>query len=263
MKAYCLASSSSGNCFILDFEIKGCHNLIMIECGIPLTQIYRKCNEFGIRFADIKLCLITHAHSDHSRSAKDLQRLNIPIFAHKATLQALNIVGSIILPNEPKNLLNGLYLMGFEVEHDIEGALGFIIKTANETVIFVNDSKYWKTNLINFKPNYVFIECNYDNKVVYAQYHLLKKQLSTPQIYKDSELKEMRVEVKQHERNINSHMSLKGTIRNLKTLNLRYCKSIFLMHLSDSYANEYKMKNEISSTFGIKTYVCGKNGGIK
>lgn len=263
MKAYCLASSSSGNCFILDFEIKGCHNLIMIECGIPLSQIYKKCNEFKINLADVKACLITHAHNDHCKSAKDLQRLNIPIFAHKRTLQAISCKGNDFILNEPKQVLNGLFVMAFEVEHDIEGAIGFVIKTAEETVIFVNDSKYWKTNLINFKPDYVFIECNYDNAMVYAQYHELKKKLATPELYDDDELKEMRTKIKQHERNINAHMSLKGSIRNLKTLNLRHCKTIFLMHLSDRYANEYKMKNEIMSTFGIRTYACGKNGGIK
>lgn len=260
MKAYCLASSSQGNCYILDFEIKGYHNLIMVECGIPYSLILKKCNEFGISLANVKACLITHAHNDHCKSAKDLSRLNIPIFAHKSTLEKILVKGNDFISNEPKQVLNGLYVMSFEVEHDIEGAVGFVIKTANETVIFVNDCKYWKTNLINFKPDYVFIECNYDNAIVYAQYYDLKKQIAT---LNGKSLEEAKIKIKQHERNINSHMSLKGTIKNLKKLNLKNCKAIFLMHLSDRYANEYKIKNEIKDCFAIKTYVCGKNGGIK
>ena len=84
MKAYCLASSSQGNCFVLDFEIKGCHNLIMIECGIPITQIYKKCNEFKINLADVKACLITHAHNDHTSGLKVLlKHSDFKIYANK------------------------------------------------------------------------------------------------------------------------------------------------------------------------------------
>ena len=65
------------------------------------------------------------------------------------------------------------------------------------------------------------------------------------------------------DRNIKSHASLRGTERGLSMMNLSNCKAIFLTHLSDRYANEYKMKNEIQAMFGAKTYVCGRKGGIK
>ena len=76
MKAECLASSSSGNCFILDFDVNGDTARIMVECGISIKDIYSKCNKLGIMVSSIQVCLITHAHSDHSKSAKNIENLN-------------------------------------------------------------------------------------------------------------------------------------------------------------------------------------------
>lgn len=212
--------------------------------------------------SSIQACLITHAHKDHCISASQLQQRGMPLFASKDTLEKLKLEGNELVPLEPKRVLNGLFVMGFEVKHDIEGALGFIIKTKDECVFFANDHKKWEDNLSSFKPNYVFIECNYDHKTVYAQYGELKKQRKELKD-NDQDTKEVDIKLQQHERNINSHCSLAGTIRGLEKLNLSKTICIFLMHLSDRYANEYVMKNTIQNKFKIKTLVCNKNGGEK
>lgn len=262
MKAYCLASSSAGNCFILDFDIEGVSTKVMIECGIPLTTIYSKCNELGIDFSEIQACLITHAHQDHCKSAKDLYKRKVPLFAHFKTFEALSIKGQGIMPKQKFRIANGLFGMAFDVEHDIEGSVGYILKTDNECVIFIIDHKRFKSNLTHLKPDYVFIECNYDHKVVYPQYYELQKRKEVL-LPDDEERREINVKLKQMERNINSHASISSTEKGLAKMDLSNCKAIFLTHLSDRYANEYKMKNEIQSIFKVKTYVCGKNGGVK
>ena len=262
MKAICLASSSQGNCFIFEFMVEGKPIKLMCECGLPLKTIYQKCNENGIALNEVVGCLITHSHQDHCKSAKELKRLNIPLFASKPTLEALNIKGNVIEPKQIFRVANGLFGMAFNVEHDVEGSVGFIIKTKDECVIFIIDHKRFTTNISHFKPDYVFIECNYDHKVVYPQYHELqnrKEELA----FEDEERHEINVKLKQMERNINSHASINSTKKGLAKMNLSNCKAIFLTHLSDRYANEYKMKNEIQALFGIKTYVCGKKGNIK
>lgn len=234
----------------------------MVECGISIGEIRRKLGELGIMLSSIKACLITHAHGDHCKSAKDIQRSGIPLFASKETLEQVSCQGSELIPLEPKRVLNGLFVMGFEVKHDIDGALGFIIKTKDECVFFANDHKKWEDNLSNFRPNYVFIECNYDHKTVYAQYGELQKERKLLK-QNNQNTREVDIKLQQHERNINSHCSLAGTIRGLEKLNLSKTICIFLMHLSDRYANEYLMKNTIQDKFRIKTYVCKKLGGIK
>lgn len=262
MKAYCLASSSAGNSFILDFEIEGVSTKVMIECGLPLSQIYSKCSENGIKLSEVVGCLITHSHQDHCKSARELSRLNIPLFASKGTLEAISCKGNVIEPKQKFRVANGLFGMCFNVEHDVEGSVGFILKTASECVIFIIDHKRFTTNISHFKPDYVFIECNYDHKVVYPQYHELQKRKEDLG-FDDDERREINVKLKQMERNINSHASLRGTEKGLAKMDLSNCKAIFLTHLSDRYANEYKMKSEIQAMFGIKTYVCKKQGGIK
>ena len=260
MRAICLASSSHGNCYVLEFEVKGVPTRIMVECGIPMATIYSRLIHNNIEIGTIKACLITHAHGDHSKSARDINRAGIPIFASVPTLTALNIDGTALKNETIQKVTDGIFVMPFDVEHDCEGSLGFVIKTSEETVIFVNDHKKWNINLINFKPDYVFIECNYDHKVVYAQYNSLKKELSTAS---GGDYVEIKTKIAQHERNLNSHCSLNGTIKGLQKLNLNHCKAIFLMHLSDRYANEYRMKNEVQLKTQVLTYVCGKDGGIK
>ena len=234
----------------------------MIECGISIKDIYYKLNEKGIMLSSIKACLITHAHQDHCKCADKIESLGIPLFASKNTLEKISCSGHELILEKPNRVLNGLFVMPFEVEHDIEGAVGFVIKTKTECVIFVNDHKKWNCNLINFKPDYVFIECNYNHTMVYAQVGELKKYKKEHKLT-DAELREVNIKLAQHERNLNSHCSLNGTIKGLEKLNLSRCKSIFLMHLSDRYANEYLMKNEVQSKFLIRTYVCRKDGGIK
>lgn len=262
MKAYCLASSSSGNSFILDFDVGGVSTKIMIEAGIPLSQIFQKCNELGIELSDIKGCLITHSHQDHCKSAKELARLNIPLFATKPTLEAISVKGNVIEPKSKFRVANGLFGMCFNVEHDVEGSVGFILKTETECVIFIIDHKRFATNISHLKPDYVFIECNYDHRVVYPQYYELTNRKNELAV-EDEERHEINVKLKQMERNINSHASINSTKKGLAKMNLSNCKAIFLTHLSDRYANEYKMKNEIQAMFGVKTYVCGKGGTIK
>lgn len=212
--------------------------------------------------SSVQACLITHGHQDHCKSASKLSSLNIPIYSSKGTLEQLNCKGNELILEKPNRVLNGLFVMPFAVEHDSNGSVGFVIKTAEECVIFVNDHKRWTCDLSNFKPDYVFIECNYNHKMVYAQLNELYKYKKENNL-SDAMLLEINTKIAQHERNIDSHCSLHGTIKGLEKLNLSKCKAIFLMHLSDRYANEYLMKNEIQDKFLIKTYACKKNGGIK
>jgi phosphoribosyl 1,2-cyclic phosphodiesterase len=264
MKCYCLASSSAGNCYLLEFDIDGIPTRIMVECGIPLKDIYSRASKYNIDLSSIKCCLITHAHGDHSKAARDMNRLNIPLYAHKDTFSHINAKGEELVEYEPKLVCEGIKVLAFPVEHDIDGAVGFIIKTKYECVIFVNDHKRWTCDISSFKPDYVFIECNYDNKMVYAQYYELKKMKANRSLYTEEENKEVNIKLSQLERNINAHCSLHGTIKGLKKLNLKNTRCIFLMHLSDRYANEYKMKSEVQAATGVMTLVCGKlGGGIK
>ena len=262
MKTVCLASSSAGNCFLLELDCGTRISTVMVECGIPARKILEGMSANGIDASKVDACLITHAHGDHCASAKDVARWGIPVYASRETLSRCLPGGNPLEELAPNRICDGVAVLPFPVEHDIEGAMGFVIKTSRETVLFVNDCKLWESDLSAFKFDYVMIECNYWHKSVYAQLAELRRAIQKGGL-SEQERKENLTLQKQHERNINSHMSLAGCVRGLKKLDLSRCRAILLMHLSDRYANEYEMKNTVQAAFGIRTLVCQKRGGIK
>lgn len=262
MKLKCLGSSSAGNCYLLQFSAENYNQVIMVEAGYNWKEILRLVginNAFDMLW-NTKACLITHGHSDHAKGIKQLTFNDIPVYAseevHKQYETTLR--GKILKAGETKCIAPDIFVYPFKVEHDYPNSLGFIIKCSrtNETILFVNDCKYYEADLSKFKFDYIFMECNYIDKQTRTIYHEALKAGD-------------QVVVKQYERVINSHMSLATTTKNIAKLNLTNTKAIFLMHLSDRNANEYKMKlaieKETIRKCGIKkqVFVCQRNGGVK
>ena len=75
MKLKCIATGSSGNCYTLTSESGG---TLILDCGIPIKEIKKGLN-WNIR--NVVGCIVSHAHSDHSKSVEDLEAMGIPIFA--------------------------------------------------------------------------------------------------------------------------------------------------------------------------------------
>src|ERR1700710_1611233 len=58
---------------------------ILVDAGIPGSErkIARVLAKHGLSFNDIKLIIVTHAHTDHAGSAARLRQLSVaPIMAH-------------------------------------------------------------------------------------------------------------------------------------------------------------------------------------
>jgi len=245
MKITCLASSSTGNCYVIDDG----HNKLLLEGGIPFKKIVSKLNEHQLKFSDFVGCLVSHSHNDHAKAIRELSRF-IQINGSKETLEHFfDLTDLRIINNKIWTLYSGLKtklktyeIIPFSTEHDCPGSLGFIIKsnTTNEIMLFATDTKYILYNLSRYKFDSIMIECNYNEELLDIQdiNPALKKRL------------------------INSHMSLTTCVKTLKSFDLSRCKEIYLIHLSASRSDEKLMKNTVASEFGIATYVCGKNGGV-
>lgn len=237
MKIISLASSSSGNCYILDNGI----DKLLLEGGIPFKQLVGKLNEHHLKLTDFKGCIISHSHNDHSVAVPEISRF-MTIYASKETLEAKNVNKNYkILKPATVTKIASYSIISFATEHDCPGSLGFIIQSKNETLLFLTDTKYIRFNLKDFKFTHIMIECNYVDELLEQQElnFALKKRL------------------------LNSHMSLTTCIKTLESFNLSRCKEIYLIHLSDARSDEALMKKTVASEFGIVTYVCGKNGGYK
>ena len=231
---------------------------IIVECGFDWKEIIKRayaqdCSDMLI---SASACLITHGHQDHCKCAKAILNSGKDIFATEETKEAsrIEISGNgTIKPFETFCIAPKLYGYPFKVEHDFPNSLGFIIQCqeTDETILFVNDCKYFKEDLSNYYFDYIFIECNYIDKF-------------TRTIYEKAVKENDKVKMSQYKRVIDSHMGLERTKKILSSLKMNRCKGIFLMHLSDRNANEYKMKNEIKYLFPrIPVLVCQRNGGVK
>lgn len=75
MKLKCIATGSTGNCYALTSDNE---ETLILDCGISIKEI-KKGLDWNIR--NVVGCIVSHVHSDHSKSVKDFKAMGIPIFA--------------------------------------------------------------------------------------------------------------------------------------------------------------------------------------
>lgn len=73
MRLKCLGSSSAGNCYLLTSESG---ETLILDCGIPIKEIKKGLN-WNIK--NVVGCIVSHVHSDHSKSLNDFKSMGIPI----------------------------------------------------------------------------------------------------------------------------------------------------------------------------------------
>src|SRR5215213_6741791 len=88
MHVWSFASGSDGNCYVVQSE----GTTLLVECGRPYFQIKDFLDSIGISPESISGILLTHAHGDHSRSARYFSHMHrVPILASTGTLAALKL----------------------------------------------------------------------------------------------------------------------------------------------------------------------------
>lgn len=75
MQLHCIATGSTGNCYTLT---SNSGETLVLDCGIPIKEIKKGLN-WNIR--NVAGCMVSHVHSDHSKSVKDFEAMGIPVFA--------------------------------------------------------------------------------------------------------------------------------------------------------------------------------------
>ena len=86
MQVWSIASGSSGNAYL----VRGEGATVLVECGISLSRIAGFLRRLGIAPHDLTGILLTHDHSDHTRSARQVSdTYQVPIFATPGTLVAI------------------------------------------------------------------------------------------------------------------------------------------------------------------------------
>lgn len=221
-----LATGSSGNCYIVETSDES----LILECGINIKSIME-----GLNFdlSKVKGCLISHSHSDHSKSVKKILDKSIDVFTGEKTIKELNIESHRLHPVYPKLAfkVGGFTILPFDVQHDVQ-CLGYLIyHKETGKILFATDTYYLKYKFDGC--NYVMIECNYDEDILH-------------------QLPPWRARI------IKSHMSVQTCIETLKTWNLSKCKKILLIHLSHDNGDPVQFQKEILEHTGIETTIAKK-----
>lgn len=247
----CLGSSSSGNAYVF----KKNNESVLVECGFEWKDLVRKLSLNNVELKSIKAVIVTHEHSDHCKSLPNLIGMGIPCFIPNSPKFAIyiGVKDNVYFLEEDKrfDLTSWLSVIPFPVCHDVI-SYGFVFcdTETKETILFINDTKMFDFKYKNYSVKYIFVECNHVRKQLEAMMQKALDDGNESRVYK---LK----------RQSAYHMSLLACKKFLRHQDLKKTDGIFLMHLSSECAQPEVMKAEIQETFGIKTFVCCKNGGIR
>lgn len=226
MEIKCLASGSTGNCYIVHQEgVK-----YILDAGVHIRKIISNVNLNEIDFA-----FISHEHKDHSESLVNLQTKGVGTIYGKYVedFKKMALTG--------KNGQNiEIYL--FPIKHGSCRNSAIIVKTQNECLLYATDFSLCRYDLKAFKFTHLMVECNYDDakmKIATMNYKRLRQ--------------------------VNTHMSYNGLETFIdKAIDLTSVEEIYLIHLSTEAElidkNIIALKAQLK--FKKRIGICEQFGGI-
>lgn len=237
-------SGSQGNCYL--FEAK--EETLIIELGINFKNTLK-----GLNFDLTKVvgALVSHEHQDHCKGVKDALKMGVDVYMSKGTHKGLNnyetrnnrreIESNLIkyISHGKEFSLGKFRIMPFNVKHDVIEPLGFLINHPDSgTTMFITDSYYCEYKFENLDN--IIIEANYSDEII--EQHVFNGKLPS---YR-------------YDRTITSHMSLKTCKMFLAANDLKRCRNILLIHLSDSNSNAVQFQKEVAECTGKNVVIASK-----
>ena len=170
MDVWALASGSSGNAYLVGSG----ETRVLVEAGLPIGRIADYLAHRGVAPEDLAGILVTHEHSDHCRSARQLSdRYGVPLFATRGTLGHRTLRASaharVVEPERPFRL-GDLEIQPFLVPHDAAEPVGFRILGDAGAVCITTDLGFVPDGVIpRFRDNDLLVlEANHDEQMLHA-----------------------------------------------------------------------------------------------
>lgn len=256
-----LASSSHGNAYI----VSDGQSRILLECGLAFRTLQKTA---GFALCEFDGVLLTHEHKDHARSAGELIRSGQTVYMSCGTALALGLAeerplsavvqvrsttssgpaGHLPLegkafPVDPEKAVavvgcQGVELVehreqfrvgsfdvtAFATYHDAAEPLGYVIRSRADGDVLV-----FATDTVNLRYRFpglrlLAIEANYDRNI-------LERSQRLPDKTKD--------------RIRNTHMEIETLCDILRGMDLRECREVWLLHLSDAMSHEGNFINKV------------------
>lgn len=153
LKAKCLAQGSSGNCWILSYDLE----MLILDAGIKAKAIKQ-----GIDYnlMGVQGVLVTHSHSDHSMAVEDLRKMGLPMF--------------VPFTDDRRSKTCGHFkTQAFSVPHSVP-CYGFLIKVEDRKIMYVTDYEYFPYSAESMKKiglTDIICEVNYQDKYLDLDAH--------------------------------------------------------------------------------------------
>jgi phosphoribosyl 1,2-cyclic phosphodiesterase len=209
MQLHTLSTGSVGNCYILNASSG---ERLIIELGVNFREI-KKALSFNLN--SVEGCLVTHSHLDHSKSFNDCDMSGIEI---------------IDWNTEGFGYFEKFQWSTFKLFHDVP-CNGYLISHEESGIIlFVTDTFMIKQQF-DFPINHFIIEANYCEEILNE-----KEILGIGNTYVSDRVRR-------------SHLSIQNCIKFLKRHDLSECRSIVLIHLSDSNSDEKRFVEMVKKEF--------------
>lgn len=172
-----LASSSSGNCYI----IKSDTTVLVLDIGVTAKKLNADLAVMGLSPKDIDGILITHEHIDHIKGLKTLMKqTDCSVFMSEGT-QAAYIKKNSTIPYQRLSTIvaGNRYIIGdievtpFNVSHDTAEPVAFSFRRNGTKISVVTDTGYISEEIFeNIKDSDILvIEANHErNILLYGRY---------------------------------------------------------------------------------------------
>lgn len=237
MKFYSLASSSTGNAYIVSDGSTG----ILIECGLS----HKKLQELaGFKLTALDGCLVSHEHKDHCRCVEKIIASGIPVYLSQGTARALEMPEKLLdLATEMENgqqfSIGTIDVLPFSTFHDAEEPLGFVMQSRVD-----GDILAFATDTVNLPYNFpgvnlLAVEANF-------QRDILDRCERMPE--------------KTRHRISNTHMEIDKLCECLRRMDLSRCREIYLLHLSSATSHEGQFIHKVERAVPrhVKVTACPK-----
>lgn len=229
MKLICINSNSSGNGYILT---NGKESLV-IELGRDWKE-YEK--SIGYNIENVKGCICTHLHFDHSnpKTINKILSLGIDVYSCKEVADKYSGVKEFI--ENKKYTFGGFKVQVFQLFHNVQN-IGFLIDHEDMgRMLFATD-----TNAIPYRfkgINHFCVEANYSDDVIVD--NAINNEWNSSQSQ--------------------NHFSIEQCIDFIKENFSGSCQNIILCHLSSRNSNGTKFINDTKRELGFdNVFIAQKN----
>lgn len=227
-----IASGSDGNAYFVNDGATS----VLLDAGIPLKKIQEACS---YKLHEIKGCLLSHSHKDHSKAALKLAERGVNIYLSADTLQEIGAHGHRFKVVQPQQQfeIGTLIVMPFELVHDVTN-YGYLVasRETGEKLVYITDTAYCKYCFSGL--TYIMIEANHDRAVM--------RQNVMDGIIPDS----------LRERVLETHMSIDTALEFIKANQQPTLRQVYLLHLSDHNSLADDFKREMQALSGVEVIIC-------